>query len=64
MKPSESGILIARARARVRACVRACVCVCVCVPSLVCMVGAIFVYADTVFGFYGHFMLSLTFQHD
>ena len=43
------------------------VCVCVCVwvvgggvgrgggeSSLVCMVGVIFVYADTVFGFYGY----------
>ena len=32
------------------------------------MVGAIFVYADTVFGFYGvkniFFMLSWMFQHD
>ena len=35
-------------------CVCACVCVCVCESSLVCMVVVIFVYADTVFGFYGY----------
>ena len=29
-----------------------CVCVCVCLSSLVCMVGVIFVYLDTVIGFY------------
>ena len=29
-------------------CVCACVCVCLCLSSLVCMVGVIFVYADTV----------------
>ena len=31
-----------------------CVCVCVCVLSLVCMVGVIFVYVDTVYGFFGY----------
>ena len=38
---------------------------CVC-RSLVCMVGVIFVYVDTVYGFYGYsvFMLSWMFQHD
>ena len=39
-------------------------CVCVCLSSLVCMVEVIFVYADTVFRFYGFFMLSWMFQHD
>ena len=41
--------------------------VCVCLSSLVCMVGVIFVYIDTVFGFCGYsffFMLSWMFQHD
>ena len=39
---------------------------CVCVLSLVCMVGVIFVYGDTVFGFYGYsfFMLSWMFHND
>ena len=32
-------------------CACVCVCVCVCVFSLVCMVGVIYVYVDTVFGF-------------
>ena len=36
-----------------------CVCVSVCLSSLVCMVGAIFVYVDTVYGFYGYSFLSL-----
>ena len=40
----------------VRVCVCLCVCVCVfvcvCLSSLVCMVGVIFVYVDTVYGFY------------
>ena len=46
------------------------VCLFVCLPvylsSLVCMVGVIFVFVDTVLGFYGcsFFMLSLMFQHD
>ena len=46
-------------------CMWVCVCVCVCV-SLVCMVGVIFVYADTVFVFCGYscFMLSWMFPHD
>ena len=30
------------------------VCACVCLLSLVCMVGVIFVYVDTVYGFYGY----------
>ena len=30
-------------------------CVCVCVSSLVCMIGIIYVYVDTVFGVYGYF---------
>ena len=40
-------------------CVCVCVCVCVyvcvyvCLLSLVCMVEVIYVYVDTVFGFYG-----------
>ena len=50
-----------------RVCVYVCVCVCVCVyacvsaclSSLVCMVGVIFVYVDTVFGFYGYSFLCL-----
>ena len=39
-------------------CVFVCVCVCVsvCLSSLVCMVGVIYVYVDTVFGFYGYFL--------
>ena len=38
-----------------------CVCVCVCVrlSSLVCMVGVIFVYVDTVYWFYGYSFLCL-----
>ena len=38
---------------------------CVCVASLVCMVGAVFVYVDMVYGFLGYsfFMISLMFQH-
>ena len=35
-------------------------CVCMCQSSLVCIIGFIFVYADTVFGFYGYsFFLRL-----
>ena len=53
-------------------CVCVCVCVCVsvclsvCLSSLVCMVGVIFVYVDTVHGFHGYsfFMLNWMFQHD
>ena len=41
----------------VRVCLRVCVCVYVCLSSLVCMVGVIFVYTDTVFGFYGYSFL-------
>ena len=40
-----------------RARARACMCVCVCM-SLVCMVGAIYVYVGTVFGFHGYFFLN------
>ena len=46
-------------------CVSVCVCVCVCVclsvclSSLVCMVGVIFVYVDTVYGFHGYSFLCL-----
>ena len=29
----------------------------VCLSSLVCMVGVIFVYVDTVYGFYGYSFL-------
>ena len=40
-----------------------CVCVCVCLSvhlsSLVCMVGVIFVYVDTVYWFYGYSFLCL-----
>ena len=36
-----------------------CVCVCVCLSSSVCMVGVIFVYVDTVYGFYGYSFLCL-----
>ena len=37
-----------------------CVCLSICLTSLVCMVGVIFVYADTGFGFYGYsFFLCL-----
>ena len=48
-----------------------CVCVCVCVSvclsvclslslsSLVCMAGVIYVYVDTVFGFYGYFFFII-----
>ena len=47
----------------VRACVRARARVCVplssCLPSLVCMVVVIFVYVDTVYGFYGYSFLCL-----
>ena len=32
-------------------------CVCVCLSSLVCVVGVIFVYVDTVYGFYGYSFL-------
>ena len=52
------------------ACVCVCVCVCLCLSvhlsSLVCMVGVIFVYVDTVYWFYGYsfFMLNWMFQHD
>ena len=31
----------------------------VCLPSLVCMVGAFFVYVDTVYRFYGYSFLCL-----
>ena len=31
----------------------------VCLSSLVCMVGAIFVYVDTAYGFYGYSFLCL-----
>ena len=34
-------------------CVCVCVCMCVCLSSSVCMVGVIFVYIDTVYGFQG-----------
>ena len=50
-------------------CVCVYLCVCVCVWSLVCMVGVIYVYIDTVFGFYVVFfcfvflLLSWMFQH-
>ena len=42
------------------------VCVCVCVSSLVCMVGVIFVYVDTVFWvlWVFFFMLNCMFEHD
>ena len=45
----------------VRACVHVCVHVCVrvCLSSSVCMVGVIFVYVDTVYGFYGYSFLCL-----
>ena len=52
-------------RERERVCVCVCVCACVracvraCVWSLVCMVGVIFVYPATVFGFYGYSLLCL-----
>ena len=36
-------------------CVYVCVCVCVCVRPLVYMVGFIYMYIDTAFGFYGFF---------
>ena len=32
---------------------------CVCVASLVCMVGAVFVDVDTVYGFLGYSFLCL-----
>ena len=32
---------------------------CVCVSSLVCVVGVIFVYVDTAYGFYGYSFLCL-----
>ena len=32
------------------------VCLFVCLPSLVCMVGVIHMYVDTVLGFYGYFL--------
>ena len=31
-------------------------CVCVCV--IICLVGVIYLYVDTVFGFYGYFFLT------
>ena len=43
-------------------CLSVCVCVCVsvCLSSLVCMVGAVFVYIDTVYmGFYWYSFLCL-----
>ena len=42
-------------------CAFVCVCVClsVCLSSLVLMVGVIFVYVDSVFGFYGYSFLCL-----
>ena len=42
------------------------VCVCVCLSSLVCVVGVIFVYVDTVYWFYWYsfLMLNWIFQHD
>ena len=40
-------------------CVCVCVCVCICLSSSVCMVGVIFVYVDTVYGFYGYSFLCL-----
>ena len=46
-------------RACVYVCVYVCVCVCVCVPSLLCMVGVIFVYVDMVFGLNGYSFLCL-----
>ena len=45
-------------------CVFVSVCLSVCLSSLVCMVGIIYVYVDTVFGFYGYFILSWMFEHD
>ena len=43
-----------------------CVCLSVCLSSLVCMVGVVFVYIDTVYGvlWVFFFMLSWMFQHD
>ena len=43
-----------------------CVCVYVCLSSFVCMVGVVFVYVDTVYGFFMGilFMLSWMFEHD
>ena len=43
-----------------------CVCVCVSLLSLVCMVGIIYVYVDTVCGFLWVFFLLLSwmFEHD
>ena len=35
------------------------VCVCVCVCEIISLVGVIFVYVDTVFGFYGYSFLCL-----
>ena len=35
-------------------------CVSVCLSSLICMVGVIFVYIDTVHTFYGYSFLCLT----
>ena len=35
------------------------ICVCVCLSSLVCMVGVVFVYVDTVYGFLWVFFLCL-----
>ena len=35
-------------------CVCVCVCLSICLPSLVCMVGIIFVYVNMVYGFYGY----------
>ena len=45
-------------------CVCVCVCVC-CLSSLVCMVGVVFVYVDTVYGILWVFFFILRmFQHD
>ena len=43
----------------VRECVCVCVCVCVSLSSSGCIVGVIFVYVDTVYGFYGYSFLCL-----
>ena len=40
-------------------CVCVSVCLSVCLSSSVCMVGVIFVYVDTVYGFYGYSFLCL-----
>ena len=49
----------ARARARVCVFVYVCVCLSVCLSSLVCMVGVVFVYIDTVYGVLWVFFLCL-----